>query len=121
MAGQQLVPSLVAPGYAPEGLTLVSVSVLGRNRHSDEALDNAIRGQVQRWFGSAVTAWRRLAVYHIAHAQPEFAPPGFPLVELPPRLAPGLYACGDYRDNPSIQGALASGRRAADAVVEDAA
>jgi glycine/D-amino acid oxidase-like deaminating enzyme len=38
----------------------------------------------------------------------------------PPGTArPGRYVCGDHRDTPSIQGALVSGRRAADAVLAD--
>ena len=32
---------------------------------------------------------------------------------------PGLYVCGDYREDASIQGAMVSGRRAADLVVSD--
>jgi hypothetical protein len=35
------------------------------------------------------------------------------------RLGDGLYVCGDHRDTSSIQGALASGRRAAHAVLAD--
>ena len=37
----------------------------------------------------------------------------------PVRLAEGLYACGDHREHPSLNGALASGRRAAEAVLAD--
>jgi hypothetical protein len=37
------------------------------------------------------------------------------------RLAPGLYVCGDHRDTSSIQGALASGRRAATTALTDLA
>ena len=33
----------------------------------------------------------------------------------------GLYACGDHREHPSLNGALASGRRAAEAVLADSA
>ena len=33
----------------------------------------------------------------------------------------GVYMCGDYRETASIQGALASGRRVAEAVVQDLA
>ena len=35
------------------------------------------------------------------------------------RWQPDLYVCGDHRDNASIQGAMVSGRRAAEAVIED--
>jgi predicted NAD/FAD-dependent oxidoreductase len=37
----------------------------------------------------------------------------------PVRLEPGLYVCGDARDSSSIQGAMVSGRRAAEAILED--
>lgn len=37
----------------------------------------------------------------------------------PVRWQPGIYVCGDHRDNASIQGAMVSGRRAAEAILED--
>jgi hypothetical protein len=37
----------------------------------------------------------------------------------PVRTPSGAYVAGDHRDTSSIQGALVSGRRAADAVLED--
>jgi predicted NAD/FAD-dependent oxidoreductase len=37
------------------------------------------------------------------------------------RLASGVYVCGDHRDTASLQGALLSGRRAAEAILGDAA
>lgn len=40
-------------------------------------------------------------------------------IERPVRLAEGLFVCGDHRDNASIQGAMVSGRRAAEAVLAD--
>ena len=36
-------------------------------------------------------------------------------------IRPGIYVCGDHRDNASIQGAMLSGRRAAEAVLADLA
>jgi predicted NAD/FAD-dependent oxidoreductase len=35
------------------------------------------------------------------------------------RVRPGLFVCGDHRDNGSINGALVSGRRAAEAVLAE--
>jgi hypothetical protein len=37
----------------------------------------------------------------------------------PVRVLSGLYVCGDHRDTGTVQGALFSGRRAADAVLSD--
>ncbi|MFL5883007.1 MAG: NAD(P)/FAD-dependent oxidoreductase [Actinomycetota bacterium] len=114
------VPSAVAPGYAPPGAALVSAAVLDRPglpRGPD--LEAAVLGQLADWFGSGVVAWRHLKTYHIPHAQPAQPPGTLDPPERPGRLRPGLYVCGDHRDNASINGALASGRRAADAVLED--
>jgi phytoene dehydrogenase-like protein len=114
------VPSSVAPTYAPAGAALVSAAVLDRPglpRGPD--LEAAVLAQLADWFGSGVVAWRHLRTYHIPHAQPAQPPGALDPPERPVRLRPGRYLCGDHRDNASIDGALASGRRAADAVLED--
>lgn len=108
------VMSNVAPSYAPEGSALVSVSVLEPGEGDGEG---AIRDQLRAWFGPRVSRWRHLATYDIAHAQPDQRPPFTP--ERPVRLSEGLYVAGDHRNTSSIQGALLSGRRAAEAVISD--
>lgn len=109
------VPSEVAPGYAPPGRALVSVSTLGAG---DVDVDvDAVRRQLRGWFGSPVDGWRHLRTYRIPHALPAYPVGG--LAERRARLATGLYACGDHREHPSLNGALASGRRAAEAVLRD--
>jgi phytoene dehydrogenase-like protein len=114
------VPSAVAPGYAPPGAALVSAAVLDRpGLPNGPDLEAAVLGQLADWFGSGVVAWRHLKTYHIPHAQPAQPPGTLDPPERPVRLRPGLYVCGDHRDNASINGALASGRRTADAVLED--
>jgi predicted NAD/FAD-dependent oxidoreductase len=110
------VPSDVAPSYAPPGAALISATILGIHEQSDDALEAAVRRQARRWFGPQVDGWRRLAVYRIPYALPDLTPAEFATPERPVRLRPGLFVCGDHRDSASIQGALASGRRAAAAV-----
>lgn len=107
------VPSEVAPSYAPPGRALVSVSTLG----AGEVDIDAVRQQLRGWFGSAVDGWRHLRTYGIPRALPAYPVGG--LDEHAVRLADGLYACGDHREHPSLNGALASGRRAAEAVLRD--
>jgi phytoene dehydrogenase-like protein len=110
------VSSDVAPGYAPPGAALVSTTVLGVPSLADEALDDAVRGQVRHWFGAQVDAWRLLRVHRIPFALPAQPPAALAAVERPARLRDGLFVCGDHRNTASIQGAMVSGRRAAAAV-----
>jgi len=112
------VPSAVSPTYAPAGRHLVSVSVLGPVEAGEE-LERSVVGQLADWFGSGVLGWDLLATYRIEHAQPAQPVGALDPPERPVRLEPGLYLCGDHRDNASINGALASGRRAAAAVLQD--
>jgi phytoene dehydrogenase-like protein len=112
------VPSAVSPTYAPAGGHLVSISVLSAAEPIEE-LERAVVQQLADWFGSGVLGWDLLATYRIDHAHPAQPVGVLDPPERPVRLEPGLYLCGDHRDNASINGALASGRRAAAALLED--
>jgi hypothetical protein len=107
------VPSEAVPSYAPPGRALVSATILGAGDPDLEQVERQLRG----WFGATVSDWRHLRTYRIPRALPAFPVGGFG--EQPVRLAEGLYACGDHREHPSLNGALASGRRAAEAVLAD--
>lgn len=110
------IPSAVSPAYAPPGRSLVSVSAVGDQARRDDLLE-AVRAQLGGWFGrDTVDGWRHLATRRIDYALPDFGPGRFVPGGLPPKLDPGLFVCGDHRESPSIQGALVSGRKAADAV-----
>jgi len=113
------VMSNVAPSYAPPGAALVSATVLGVPEPAGPALEPAVRHQMEIWFGRPARDWRLLRVDRIAHAQPAQDPPALDPPQRPVRAGPGLYVCGDHRDNASINGALVSGRRAAEAVLTD--
>ena len=113
------VMSNAAPGYAPPGAALISATVLGVPEPAGPALEPAVRRQMEIWFGRPARDWRLLRVDRIAHAQPAQDPPALEPPERPVRAGPGLYICGDHRDNASINGALVSGRRAAEAVITD--
>ena len=104
--------SEVAPSYAPAGHALIAAAAPGI--HGDE-LAAATTAQLRGWFGAQVDEWRLLRVDHIARAQPAQLPPFHP--KRPVRVSDGLFVVGDHRDTASIQGALFSGRRCADAVL----
>ena len=105
------VMSNVAPSYAPPGQHLIAAAMPAT---SEGDLELLAREQLRGWWGPQVDAWRHLRTYRIAHGQPDQAPPLHPRRSV--ALGGGLFVCGDHRDTGSIQGALFSGRRCADAV-----
>ncbi len=106
------VMSNVSPFYAPDGRHLTAVSYPGA---PDSETVDAVRSQLRGWFGSVVGDWDLLRVDDIAHAQPRILPGE--AVPAPSLLDSGVYVAGDHRQNPSINGALQSGRAAAQAVL----
>ncbi|QSQ23437.1 FAD-dependent oxidoreductase [Pyxidicoccus parkwayensis] len=112
------VMSEVSQAYAPPGQALVSVSVVGATPALG-SLEARVREELTVWFGGAVSAWRHLRTYVIPNALPAQPPAALEPPRRAVRLSPGLYVCGDHRDNGSIDGALGSGRRAAEAVLMD--
>ena len=113
------VMNAVAPNYAPAGQYLISVTVLGDFPLTDDQLGGFIIADLKGWFGPVVRSWKFLRSYRIAHAQPAQPPGSLEPPERPVRIRPGVYVCGDHRDNASINGAMVSGRRAADALIAD--
>ncbi|WP_412067825.1 NAD(P)/FAD-dependent oxidoreductase [Rubrivirga sp. IMCC43871] len=112
------VVSLAQPSYAPARQALVTASVVGRPPMDDDTLDAAARAQLRGWFGDAVDGWRTLRIDHVPDALP--ALPSLDPPERPVRVG-HLYVAGDWRRNGSINGALVSGRHAAEAVLADLA
>jgi len=111
------VMSEVSANYAPHGTSLMSATVLD-DSIADEQLETQVRQQMTDWFGATVNLWRHLRTYRIpyglpAQSSPALDPPGRAL-----RLDSGIFLCGDHRDVASLQGAMLSGRRAADGVLE---
>jgi len=113
------VPSSVALSYAPAGSSLISVSIIGIPEDDDKKLEIRVRPQLRSWFGPNVDSWRRFRTYRIHHALPSQAYPALSQPQRPVKIQQGLYVCGDHRDTASIHGALVSGRRTAETILED--
>ncbi len=111
------VMSDVAPTYAPRGRHLVCGSVIGVPDEDDRELDARARRQLRGWYGTQVDGWELLRVDRIPWAQPRQDPSDLPSLARSVAVAEGLWVCGDHRDTASIQGALVSGRRTAEAVL----
>lgn len=111
----------VAPSYGPPGKALVSVSLIGLfEGASDDNLAAQVVRELADWFGEpAVGSWRHLRTYRIAFAQPNQCPPTD--LAKDPRVGSGVYVCGDYVTSATFDGALVSGRLAAEALLKDRA
>lgn len=110
-----VVLSHAAPEYAPAGSALVAASALGVWDTSEQ--ERAVREHLAWLYGVPTREWDLIASYPIAYALPAMPVP-FEF-QRPVRTASGVYVAGDHRDTSSIQGALVSGRRAAQAVLKD--
>jgi phytoene dehydrogenase-like protein len=112
------VPSNTATAYAPPGSSLISATVVQEVSANDREPEILVRDHLRRWFGSAVDHWRHLRTYRIPNALPVVEPCWAPTdASVPGR--PGLFVCGDYCVNPSLQGAMVSGRLVADGLIRD--
>jgi phytoene dehydrogenase-like protein len=109
------VMSEVSPSYAPNGRALVAVSVLGKVPVTDAELVAAVRVDLTDWFSRAVSSWRLLRVVRVPMSLP--VTPEFIRRPAPLRPRPDLFVCGDHVGNPSIEGAMVSGRTAAEGVI----
>lgn len=111
----------VAPSYGPPERALVSVSLIGSFEDvSDDDLTAQVVEELSDWFGAkTVRAWEHLRTYRIGFAQPNQKPPTN--LKKNPKIGSGLYVCGDYVISATFDGALVSGRRAAEALLKDKA
>jgi len=112
-----VVMTEAAPSYACDGGALVSASVVGDIGAVDAELLTAVRAHLALLYRAPTRRWEHLATYDLPEALPAMPPPHD--FRRPVRLEQGLYVCGDHRDSSSIQGAMVSGRRAAEAVLQD--
>ncbi|MFC7845577.1 FAD-dependent oxidoreductase [Streptomyces sp. NPDC057382] len=109
-----VVLSEVHPGYAPRGYALVATSVLGGDGDGQE---KAVRAALAECYGTDTAGWELITTRTVPAALPAMEPP-LPLSRRT-RVTAGRYVCGDHRATGSLQGALASGARAAREVAAD--
>lgn len=112
------VLSEVAPSYAPTGRALISVTLTELIGPHDD-VSQTVRLFLQSWFGSQVDEWRHLRTDHIHRALPPIDLLSPENRSTPTRVATGLYLCGDYRESGTLDGALLSGRKAAEEILID--
>lgn len=106
--------SAAAPTYAPPGRHLIAASALV-DSHGSPPVESVTRRHAADILGVDADGWTLLTRHVIREALPAQLPPLS--VRRPVRTPTGLWLCGDHRDTASIQGALVSGRRTAEALL----
>jgi hypothetical protein len=104
-----------APSYASHDRTLISSSALGVHPSNQSELQ--VRSHLASLYQVPTGKWTHVATYPIPDALPMMTAPHE--IEQSVRLSDGVYIAGDYRQVSSTNGALASGRRAAEALLTD--
>lgn len=102
--------SRVSSTYAPQGKHVIAVS----SPSLDPDLPAAMRRRLIDWFGPVAETYDEIRVDRIYKAQPKQLPghDARPAIEIE-----GLFVAGDHRRDASLNGALGSGRAAAEAVI----
>lgn len=104
-----IVISNMMENYAPVGRSLISTTTIQR------ASESEVRRHLSAMWGTSTKDWELLAKYEI--------PAALPLARVGKRLAnnvrisPKIFLAGDWRESPSQNGALKSGRRAAETLI----
>lgn len=112
-----IVITAAAPSYATGGRALVATSLVHGPSGAQQATEPEVRGRLAELHDADTSRWEHVGTYDVPQALPAMpAPHRF---RKPVRVDRGLYVCGDHRDTSSIQGALVSGRRTAEAVAAE--
>ena len=101
----------IDPSRVPEGAGLLAVTGGGNDVDGDQLLED-----VRSVYEMRV---RFVRTYEWGSATPKFPPGRFREIEAFGRRerVPGLFFCGDYLMGPFVEGAIASGFKAAESVV----
>ena len=109
-------PSLVQDSYSPDGKHLASVSSLWA---PDRISHEIIKDELKQIFGDQIESWEFLRSYEIKQALPKFEPKTNYNPRNQPPVHNHLCRAGDSTTTPSLNGAMRSGRLAAEAIKTD--
>lgn len=106
-----IVISNLSPAYAPISQHLISSTTIKNSSESE------VRRHLTQMWGVSTDEWRFLAKYEINSALPIFER-GF-IKRTSVKSQNNIYCAGDYLESPSQNGALLSGRKAAERLLID--
>ncbi len=101
---------------APEGKTLVSVSVIGNPNLSDSQLNQAVSEELNDWFGMVSKTWKLIQVNRLEKALPLSTQIDSNLQ--PQQLTKNMIVVGQHIHYGSLNAVMESGRKAAEWVMQ---
>lgn len=111
------VMSNVSKHYAPEGKSLISISILEDcSAFNDDELVLKVKEELQFWYPECAN-WKHLKTYLIPYALPENKHVTNDIDSSAIRINDSIFICGDHLLNGSINAAMKSGRLAAESIL----
>lgn len=115
------VPSDLVPAYAPEGRSLLSVTLKEIPENlTEEELTQKVAAELRHMTGLSNWPLEFIARYDIPQALPALDLPTYDQQATQHRLTERIFLAGDYLLNASLDAAMRSGRNAALALLESA-
>jgi protoporphyrinogen oxidase len=108
----------VAAGYSSDARNLISISITGKPTQSSKELVDAVRKELKTWFGSATQDWEHLHTRQIHYALPNQQSVSNHLSAHQFEIRKGLYACGDFQLNGSINASMKAGRLVSESIAK---
>lgn len=106
----------VSKAYAPAGKALLSVSIV-KPVTVDDKLISMIGIELEALTGIAAAHFEHITTYEITDALPDVQDMKGDITPTQSKLMDGVFLAGDYMLNASINAAMTSGRRAAEALI----
>lgn len=111
------VMSNISSCYAPEGKSLISVSLSGNEQFiKQDELELKVKEELKIWFKEC-SDWVPIKTYEIPYALPENSHVINDILPSSIRINYSTFICGDHLLNGSINAAMKSGRIAAEAML----
>lgn len=111
------VPNHIQPSYAPKEFDLISATVVDSEWQKKTNLEKFVKENVSSWLSVPEESLSLVKSYHIKHALPlQKAQPMFE-DEIKMKGFKRVFLAGEMVQPPSINGALASGRKAGKAAI----
>ena len=107
----------ISEKYAPKNKALISVSFNGTLEMSESELIKKIKLELKEVFNIKDETLNYLKTYEIKKALPRLSSVNYDLQETSTKLTDNVYLAGDYLLNSSLNAAMLSGRKAAEAIM----